>query len=75
MHADLESLLALQEHDKAIMGIEGELAAFTPELEALDAELAKAQAERDAAAEGHTVGQVEADPTAGANPSRLYTAE
>ena len=52
MHADLESLLTLQERDKAIMAIEQELAAFNPELEALDAELAKAQAERDAAIRG-----------------------
>ena len=52
MHADLQSLLTLQEHDKAIMAIEGELAAFNPEIESLDAELARAQAERDAAVKG-----------------------
>jgi predicted nucleic acid-binding Zn-ribbon protein len=52
VHADLESLLTLQERDKSIMAIEAELAAFNPELEALDAELAKAQAERDAAVKG-----------------------
>ncbi len=52
MHADLESLLTLQEHDKVIMAIEEELAAFNPEVEALDADLAKAEAERDAAVKG-----------------------
>jgi uncharacterized protein len=52
VHADLQSLLTLQERDKAILAIEAELAAFNPELEALDAELARAQAERDAAIKG-----------------------
>jgi predicted nucleic acid-binding Zn-ribbon protein len=52
VHADLQSLLTLQEHDKAIMAIEAELAAFNPELESLDADLAKAQAERDASVKG-----------------------
>lgn len=49
MHADLEALLTLQEHDQAIMAIEAELAAFDPELAALDADLAKAQSELEAA--------------------------
>lgn len=52
MHADLEALLNLQEHDKVVMAIETELAAFDPELETLDGELAKAQALVDAARKG-----------------------
>lgn len=52
MHADLEALLNLQEHDKAVMALEAELAAFNPELEALDGELAKAQTELDGARKG-----------------------
>lgn len=52
MHADLEALLKLQEHDKAVMVVDAELAAFNPELEALDADLAKAQSELDGARKG-----------------------
>jgi predicted nucleic acid-binding Zn-ribbon protein len=52
VHADLESLLQLQEHDKAIIALEEEMAGFTPEVEGLDAELAKVEAERDAAVKG-----------------------
>ncbi len=52
MHADLEALLNLQEQDKVVMAIEAELAAFNPELEALDADLARAQAAVDAARKG-----------------------
>jgi len=49
VHADLEALLQLQEHDRAIMAIEEELKAFEPELAELDAALAKAAAELEAA--------------------------
>lgn len=52
MHADLETLLNLQEHDKAILAIEAELAAFDPELETLNGDLAKVQGEVDAARKG-----------------------
>ena len=52
MHADLEALLNLQEHDKASITIEAELAAFDPELAALDGDRAKAQAELDGARKG-----------------------
>lgn len=52
MHADLDALLKLQEHDKAVMAVEAELGAFDPELAALDADLAKAQAELDGAHKG-----------------------
>lgn len=52
MHADLEALLNLQEHDKAVMAAAAELEAFNPELAALDAELAKVQAELDGARKG-----------------------
>ena len=52
MHADLEALLTLQEHDKAVMAVEAELEAFNPELAALDQDLAKAQADLDGARKG-----------------------
>jgi predicted nucleic acid-binding Zn-ribbon protein len=52
VHADLQALLNLQEHDKVIMGIGAELAAFNPELEALDAELATARGALEAARRG-----------------------
>ncbi len=52
MHADLQALLSLQEHDKAIWEIEAEIAAFNPELDALNADLAKVQGELEAARKG-----------------------
>ncbi len=43
MHADLESLLQLQEKDKIVMALEAELAALEPELQLLDDELAQGE--------------------------------
>lgn len=43
MHADLETLLHLQEKDKAVMEVEAEIAGLQPELAELDEELARAE--------------------------------
>lgn len=52
MLAELPTLLLLQERDRAIEAIRGELAAFDPELGQLDAALAEARAQLDAAQHG-----------------------
>ncbi|HXV85206.1 MAG TPA: hypothetical protein VD793_00830 [Gemmatimonadales bacterium] len=52
MHADLETLLALQARDQAVMAVDEDLRALQPELEQLDAELEKATADLDAARRG-----------------------
>jgi predicted nucleic acid-binding Zn-ribbon protein len=52
VHADLEALFRLQEHDQAVMAIEVELTALEPEIAALDGELAQAEAELKAAQRG-----------------------
>ncbi len=49
MHADLEGLLALQERDKIVTGVEDELRALEPDLAVMDEELAKAETELAAA--------------------------
>lgn len=45
MHPDLEAILALQNDDEALRGVEGELASITPRLLALDKLRARAQEE------------------------------
>jgi predicted nucleic acid-binding Zn-ribbon protein len=52
VHADSQALLNLQEHDKTILAIEAEFAAFNRELEALNADQARVQGELDAARKG-----------------------
>lgn len=49
MHPDLEALLALQEKDKTVLGIQEELAALEPELRRLDEALRQAEEEVAAA--------------------------
>lgn len=49
MHADLEALLTLQEHDQAVLAIEADLRALEPELAELDAELRRVEGEWEAA--------------------------
>jgi predicted nucleic acid-binding Zn-ribbon protein len=52
--AELPTLLLLQEKDRVIEAIRGELAAFEPELEELDAALAAARGQLEAAQQGIT---------------------
>lgn len=52
MHAELESLLNLQERDLAVEAIENEIRSFDPELERLDSELAEALDRLEAAQRG-----------------------
>lgn len=54
MLAELSTLLLLQEKDRAIDGIREELAAFEPELEQLEAALAAAKTQLEAAQHGIT---------------------
>jgi predicted nucleic acid-binding Zn-ribbon protein len=49
VHADLETLLRLQEKDKVVMEVQADIRALEPELEALDQELAEVTAELEAA--------------------------
>lgn len=52
MLAELRTLLDLQEKDRAIQAIQGEIAAFEPELEELDGEVNRAEELLDAARRG-----------------------
>ena len=52
MQSDLEALLNLQEHDRAVMAAEAEVKALDPELGELDAALEKAEGDLAAARKG-----------------------
>lgn len=54
MLAELHILLELQEKDRAIQSIQGEIAAFEPELEALDRDVGAAEQQLEAARRGIT---------------------
>lgn len=54
MLAELHILLELQEKDRAIQSIQGEIAAFEPELEALDRDVGAAEQQLEAAHRGIT---------------------